>query len=61
MLTDAALKVGTEIVYTDRNRKCIYRSKKKSDLPVSVVIDEFLSPGDWKVVSESTGKAIVTQ
>lgn len=47
----AAVRVGRDIVYTDSNGTFLAREARAKAQPVSVVAEEFASPGNWTCVS----------
>jgi hypothetical protein len=45
-----ALKIGKELVYTDEEGMFFVRMNKRSELPLSLMFEEFLAPGYWETV-----------
>ena len=56
------LKIGEDEIYSDREGKFYYRTKKPATLPIEVVTEESITPGDWVVVDApeevSSGKPV---
>jgi hypothetical protein len=55
----AAVRVGTELAFTDSDGNFIVRVKKGGDLNLKIAFDEFTTPGNYVVVqAPPTVKAV---
>jgi hypothetical protein len=55
----AALRIGTELAYTDSDGNFVVRMKKSSELNLKIAFDEFTTPGNYVVVeAPATVKAV---
>jgi hypothetical protein len=55
----AAVKVGKETVYTDRNGHWELRHRKKISATICIDLDDFITPGTWKLVSQTDSQIVV--
>lgn len=53
-ISGATLRIGKEIAYSDSRGEFFVRMKKKRDYPFEVMVNEFLTPGRYSVVSAPT-------
>gem|GEM_PF-1896821 len=47
----AAIRLGQDLVFTDRNGEFLMRMKKPRQISLKVVPEEFMAPGTWRVVN----------